>query len=97
MYNLHSFAADVDMSVEEIIANENGELQSFYDCYATDVAFGYEDTIQSLIHKVGQDNFYQEFDDALVRISSKVENELFNIETADGTKKGFIRANYNSC
>lgn len=90
MYNLHSFAADVDMSVEEIIANENGELQSFYDCYATDVAFGYEDTIQSLIHKVGQDNFYQEFDDALVRISSKVENELFNIETADGTKKGLF-------
>lgn len=90
MYNLHAFAADVDMSVEEIIANENGELQSFYDCYATDVAFGYEDTIQSLIHKVGQDNFYQEFDDALVRISSKVENELFNIETADGTKKGLF-------
>ena len=90
MYNLQKFAQELDMTEEEVLANENDELDGFYDAYSQDVAFGYEDTIKHLINEVSKDNFYKIFDDALVRISSSVKNELFSIETADGTKKGLF-------
>lgn len=90
MYNLQKFAKELDMTEEEVLKNENDELDGFYDAYSQDVAFGYEDTIKYLINEVSKDNFYKIFDDALVRISSSVKNELFSIETADGTKKGLF-------
>lgn len=87
MYNLSQFADDIGMTVEEVLANENDELDAFYDANSTDVSFAYEDTIQYLINHVEQPDFYQQFDNALVRISNNVHNEAFSVETADGTRK----------
>lgn len=90
MANLKDFAEEIDMPVEDILKNENGELEAFYDTYNQDVAFKYEDTIEALINRVGEDDFYKLFDDALERISNYEENEAFNIETSDGTKKHYL-------
>ena len=84
MYNLGRFAEEIGMSVEEVLRNENDELDAFYDANATDVSFGYEDTIQFLINHVEQPDFGQQFDDALVRISKSAHNESFAVETAGG-------------
>ncbi len=85
MHNLGKFAAELDMSVEDILANEK-MLNRFYKQNATDVAFTYEDTIEYLINHLEQQDFYQQFDDALVRIANNVHNEAFAVETADGEK-----------
>ena len=90
MANLKTFAEEIDMPVEDILKNENDELDAFYDTYNQDVAFKYEDTIEALINRVGEDDFYKLFDDALERISNYEENEAFNIETSDGTKKALF-------
>ena len=45
MANLKEFAADVDMTTEEVLKNENAELEAFYDTYPQDVAFTYDETI----------------------------------------------------
>lgn len=87
MANLKDFADEMELDIAEILKNENDELDAFYDTYNQDVAFRYEDTIEYLINKASQDNFYTLFDDTLERISNYEENEIFNIETADGTKK----------
>lgn len=87
MANLKEFAEEMDMTSEEILKNENDELSAFYDSYPQDVAFKYEDTIESLIKEVSKDNFYSLFDDALERISNYEENIEFSIETADGERK----------
>ena len=87
MANLKEFAEEIDITPDEILKNENDELSAFYDSYPQDVAFKYEDTIESLIKKVSKDNFYSLFDDALERISNYEENTEFSIETADGERK----------
>lgn len=87
MANLKEFAEEIDITPDEILKNENDELSAFYDSYPQDVAFKYEDTIESLIKKVSKDNFYSLFDDALERISNYEENKEFSIETADGERK----------
>ena len=87
MSNLNKFSEEVGISVEDILKNENDELDAFYDSNATDVSFGYEDTIQYLINHIEQDDFYKQFDDALVRISNSTKNENFSIETAGGEKR----------
>lgn len=87
MSNLAKFAEEIGESIEEVLGNKNDELDAFYDSNASDVSFEYEDTIQYLINHVQQDDFWQQFDNALVRISNSVRNEAFSIETADGTKK----------
>lgn len=87
MANLKEFAEEIDITPDEILKNENDELSAFYDSYPQDVAFKYEDTIESLIKKVSKDNFYTLFDDALERISNYEENTEFSIETADGERK----------
>ena len=86
MANLKSFADEMDKEAEEVLADED-LLSGFYDSYPQDVAFKYEDTIECLINKVGSDNFYGLFDDALDRISKYPENEEFSIDTADGGRK----------
>ena len=90
MYHLSAFSEETDISVEDILKNENDELDAFYDSNATDVSFGYEDTIQWLINHTSQDDFYKQFDAALVRISNSVRNEAFSVETADGSKKALF-------
>ena len=92
MYNLKQFAADIDMDYKEVLKNENDELSAFYDSYPQDVAFTYDETIEYLINKVSNDNFYSLFDDALEKISNDTKNETFSIETADGNRKPlFVR------
>ena len=85
MYNLKQFGQDVDMSVEEIL--EEDMLDAFYDTYTQDVAFGYDDTIESLLKYIGNNDFYKTFDDALERISHNVKNDSFKVTTAGGEKQ----------
>lgn len=87
MSNLRDFAADIDMSVDEILKNENDEMDAFFDTYPQDVAFKYEDTIEYLINRVSSDTFYKKFDDALERISNYPQNEEFSVQSAEGTRK----------
>ena len=92
MYNLKEFADEIDMYYKEVLKNENDELSAFYDSYPQDVAFTYDETIEYLINKVSNDNFYSLFDDALEKISNDTKNETFSIETADGNRKPlFVR------
>ena len=85
MHNLKKFAEELDMTAEEILTNEK-MLNRFYKQNSTDVAFAYEDTIEYLINHLEQADFYQQFDDALVRIANNVKNEAFAVETAEGEK-----------
>lgn len=86
MANMKDFANDMDMSIEKVLQDDD-MLAGFYDTYPQDVAFKYEDTIECLINKVGNNGFYKLFDDALERISNYPENEEFSIDTADGGRK----------
>lgn len=86
MANMKDFANDMDISTEKVLQDED-MLAGFYDTYPQDVAFKYEDTIECLINKVGNNDFYKLFDDALERISNYSENEEFSIDTADGGRK----------
>lgn len=90
MFNLQNFANELDLSVEEVLKNENDELDAFYAAYSREVAFENTDTITHLLSKVSLDTFYKEFDDALERISKSVKNEIFSVETADGTRKALF-------
>ena len=87
MYNLSKFAEEIGETIEEILKNENDELDAFYDTTSGDVAFGYEDTIQYLINHVEQADFYKQFDDALVRIAQNTRNDIFAVETAEGSHR----------
>ena len=87
MFNLNNFANEMGFTIDEIRANENDELDMMYDTYSGDVAFAYEDTIEYLINNVSNDNFYSIFDEALERISNYERNQIFAIETDEGTKK----------
>ena len=85
--NLHKFAKDIDISYDELMENKDEYMDAFYDTYPQDVALAYEDTIDYLVNFVSDDDFYKKFDEALVRISSYPQNDAFNIDTAEGTKK----------
>ena len=87
MYNLSKFAEEMGMTPEEVLANENDELDAFYDAHPQDVAFKMEDTIEALINQSQLPNFYELFDDALERISGYEENDKFKVQTADGEKE----------
>lgn len=87
MYNLRSFANDIDMDYKEVLKNENEEMNAFYDTYPQDVAFTYDETIEYLVNKVGYNEFYKIFDNALEKISNDTKNDVFNVDTADGGKK----------
>ncbi len=85
MYNLNQFAKELDMSPEDILRSEK-MLNRFYRQNSTDVAFAYEDTIEYLINHIQDENFYTQFDKALIHISSNERNEAFSVETAGGEK-----------
>lgn len=87
MYNIEKFAEEIGESVDEVLANENDELDAFYDAYPTDVVFHSTDTIQALINKSGQPGFAAMFDDTLERISNYQENDKFKVSTAGGEKE----------
>ncbi len=85
MFNLKKFATELEMSTEDILTNEK-MLSRFYKQNSTDVAFAYEDTIEYLINHLEQKDFAEQFDKALIRISSNTYNEAFSVETAEGEK-----------
>lgn len=87
MYNLKKFAEEIDISYEDVLKNENGEMEAFYDSFPQDVAFTYDETIEYLINKVSYNEFYKLFDDALEKISNDTKNDAFSIDTADGGRK----------
>lgn len=86
MHNLEKFAKEIDVPVESVLRNEDDMLDAFYEYNSKDVAFTYEDTIEYLINRIEQQDFYQQFDAALDRISKNVRNEAFAVETADGER-----------
>ncbi|KFI67791.1 HsdM family class I SAM-dependent methyltransferase [Bifidobacterium magnum] len=87
MHNIKEFADEMGMTVDEVLANENDELDAFYDAYPRDVVFHMEDTIEALSNQVTKPDFADLFDGALERISNYEENDKFKVETADGEKK----------
>jgi len=87
MANLRKFCKETNLAYESVIKNEDDMLEAFYASYPQDVAFKYEDTIDYLVQHIKDDNFYAQFDKALVRISNYKENQSFSIETAGGEKK----------
>ncbi|MDE6667505.1 MAG: type I restriction-modification system subunit M [Clostridia bacterium] len=92
MHSIKEFARSIGVDYKTILANQNDELDAFYDTYSGNVAFGEEDTIEALMQQVADTKFYEKFDAALDRISTNPRNENFNIETADGTRKKLFEA-----
>lgn len=86
MHSLEEFSKEIDVPVADILKNDDGMLDAFYQYNSKNVAFAYEDTIQYLINRIEQPDFYKQFDDALVRISQYQRNDAFAVETADGEK-----------
>lgn len=86
MHSLEEFSKEIDVPVADILKNDDGMLDAFYQYNSKNVAFAYEDTIQYLINRIEQPDFYKQFDDALVRISQYPRNDAFAVETADGEK-----------
>ena len=86
MFNLDKFSREIDVPVEDILKNKDDLLDAFYEYNSKDVAFAYEDTIQFLINRIEQQDFYKQFDAALEHISKNAKNDAFAVETADGEK-----------
>lgn len=84
--NLKAFCKQNNFVFEEVIKDAD-YMDAFYDSYPQDVAFKYEDTIDYLVKYIRGDDFYQKFDDTLVRISNYKQNTAFNIETTGGERK----------
>ena len=92
MHNLGKFAEEIEMDIDDVLANKDDMLDAFYSYNKKDVAFAYEDTIQYLINHIEQQDFYKQFDDALERISKNSNNDAFAVETADGEKTPLFTA-----
>lgn len=90
MYNLKNFAEEIGETVEDLLKNENDELDAFYDTYSGEVAFTYEDTIECLGNRVQQEDFADQVQQALDRISNNSRNERFRIETASGKRNALF-------
>lgn len=86
MANIRNFASEMEIGIEDLL-HDDEMLDGFYNSYPQNVAFKYEDTIECLINKVGNNDFYSLFDNALERISNYPENDEFSIGTADGARK----------
>ena len=92
MHNLGKFADEIEMDINDVLANKDDMLDAFYSYNKKDVAFSYEDTIQYLINHIEQQDFYKQFDEALERISRNSKNDAFAVETADGEKTPLFTA-----
>ena len=86
IFNLDKFSHEIDVTVGDILQNKDDLLDAFYEYNSKDVAFAYEDTIQYLINRIEQQDFYKQFDAALEHISKNSKNDAFAVETADGEK-----------
>ena len=90
--NLNDFCKKNNFKFEDVIADED-YMDAFYDSYPQDVAFKYEDTIDYLVNnKYNDDDFYDQFDKTLERISAYDINMEFSVETAGGEKKPLFTA-----
>lgn len=85
MYNLKTFATKINKTIEEV-ENTPNLMSAFYQSNSKNVAFGKEDTIQALINKVNDPDFYKFFDQALKNINDNPKNNIFKIETTGGAK-----------
>ena len=92
MHNLAEFADEIGYTTEAVLANEDGMLDAFYEYNEKDVMFTYEDTIQCLASKVGDKDFYDQFDKALERISNYERNDAFAVSTAEGEKTSLFES-----
>ena len=90
IYHLQEFSEDTALRIEDILKNENSEMDAFYDSYPQDVAFTYDQTIEALVKKTASKDFHMLFDDALEAIAKNPKNEVFAVESADGTKKSCL-------
>lgn len=85
MYNLKQFSKKVNSTPEAILNGTNELLHAgFYSYNSKNVAFGEKDTIQYLVNRCQQADFYQQFDEALVRISNYERNKQFAVQSAGG-------------
>lgn len=89
MANFKAFADEMGISYEDLL-NDEDMMDAFYDSYPQEVAFTYEETIESLINHIMEDKFYKLFDDTLQAISDNPKNKDFNIETSGGGKKALF-------
>ena len=90
MYNLKKYAQKKNLSIEELENNKN-ELSKFYNANAKDVVFKIEDTIQSLIKHIEDDDFYKQFDKALQDINDDERNDVFRIEGVNREKQDLFK------
>ena len=89
--NLNDFCKKNNFKFENVIKDED-YMDAFYDSYPQDVAFKYEDTIDYLVQHIKDDNFYDQFDKTLERVSSYEMNTEFSVETSGGEKKPLFTA-----
>lgn len=87
MYNIKRFAEEMEVSYEDVLNNTDSLLDAFRDVNSMEVQFNYEDTIEYLIQHLNDDDFYMQFDNTLMRISSYERNQIYNVETAEGSRK----------
>lgn len=90
MFNIKKFSIEMGLDYKEVLNNTDGMLDAFRDVNSMEVQFSYEDTIEYLIQHLNDADFYKQFDDTLVRISSYEENQIYAIETSEGTKNGLF-------
>ena len=95
MYNVKKFASDMGLDYKEVLNNTDSMLDAFLDV-SMEVKFNYEDTIECLINKQNDSEFYKLFDDTLIRISNYDRNQIYAIETAEGTKKALFETVTNA-
>lgn len=92
MYNINEFSEEIGgISTEDILNNKDGIIDVFYNKYASDVAFEYNQTIEYLVNQTSKNNFYEIFDDVLENISNNPKNQEFGIETADGNREPLFK------
>lgn len=84
LYEIKLFSNALNSSVQDVLLNKDNALDNFYNNNPNSVMFKYDDTINYLLKYISNDNFYQIFDDTLVRISSYPENKQFQINNVDG-------------
>lgn len=87
IYSLNQFAEDIGVTIDEMLANENNELDAFYIENSGSVEFRQEDTIQHLVNLTNRSDFYKLFDETLVRISNYDNNIKFGIELDDKSRQ----------
>lgn len=87
MYNVKRFAESRNVDYQDVLNNIDNLFDIFRDVSSMEVQFDYKDTIEFLINHKNDTDFYKQFEDTLARISSYKRNEVYAVETAEGTRK----------